>query len=408
MVEHELALPHVAPDHDYVVHNADLPLPQCVADIDFDGIVLCQTFLSQRRDPRSIARVRQVYDFIRRSPAVKIALPQDDYDCGAILDHWMSDWGVHRVYPVVTDHWDVVYPRFRTQGELKQGFTGYLSQAMLSEWPRPKPFGDRQIDVSYRAARLTPNYGRLGYLKGVIGDRFMAAAAGRGLRLDVSTAPAATIAGPAWRRFLENSRFVLGVNSGSSLWDPNGHINLRVDNYLVRHPRASFEEVEAACFPGEDGRFSFTALSPRNIECAVLECAQVLTAGPYGGVLAADDHYLTMAPDLSNADDLFRRMADRDTVGRTIRAAKEAIVSVPELRLERHVSDVLETIAHGIRPGRSSSELQGALIARHRREVEANESTFWTRHRHRRLWRERLARLGARRLKRMLTRTSVQ
>ena len=30
-------------------------------------------------------------DFVRQSSAFKVAMPQDEYDCNAILDQWMVD-----------------------------------------------------------------------------------------------------------------------------------------------------------------------------------------------------------------------------------------------------------------------------------------------------------------------------
>jgi hypothetical protein len=406
MVEHEFCLPQGAPEHDYVVHNTALPLPAFVRDIDFDGIVLCQTFLSRRRDPATFRRVLEDYDFVRTSPAFKIALPQDDYDCSAILDRWLCDWRVDVAYPVVSTHWDVLYPRFMKRGKLHLGYTGYLSGRMCDRWQRPKPASQRRIDVSYRAAKLPPSFGRLGYLKGVIGERFAAAARGRGLALDVSTDPRHTIVGSRWHEFLEDSRFVLGVNSGSSLWDPEGTVNLRVYDYMVRHPQADFAEVEAACFPGEDGRYEFTAISPRNIECALIESVQLLTPGPYSGVLEEGVHYLPMAPDLSNADELFARMADRDGVERVARACKEAVLSNQALRAEHHVAELIGSIAAAVRPGRAAAAGQRALVERYHAQAGRFEAVHWARQRAAESLRAALVPLGARRLKRALVRIS--
>jgi hypothetical protein len=408
MVEHEFSLPQGAPEHDYVVHNSALPLPDLVRDIDFDGIVLCQTFLSRRRDPEAFRRTLEDYDFVRRSPALKIALPQDDYDCSAILDRWLCDWGVDVAYPVVSEHWDVLYPGFIKQGTLRLGYTGYLNARMRARWQRPKAASERRIDVSYRAAKLPPSFGRLGHLKGVIGEQFVAAAHGRGLVLDVSTDPKDTIVGSRWHEFLEDSRFVLGVNSGSSLWDPEGRINLRVYDYVVRHPSASFEEVEAACFPGEDGRYVFTAISPRNVECALIESAQVLTPGPYSGVLEEGVHYLPVAPDLSNADEWFGRMADRTGIARLVKACKEAVLSNVALRAEHHVAELIGSIAAAVRPGRASDAGQRTLIERYRSESRRFEALHWARKRAADSLRAALVPLGARRLKRMIVQLAGQ
>ena len=78
------------------------------------------------------------------------------------------------------------------------------------------------------------------------------------------------------------------------------------------HPQASFEEVEAACFPGQEGSLRLTALSPRHLEACATRTAQVLVEGEYNGVLEAGTHYLPVRPDLSNLADVCRAMQDDD------------------------------------------------------------------------------------------------
>jgi hypothetical protein len=401
MVEHELCLPLNAPEHDYIEHDASLPLPPFVRDIEFDGIVMCQTFLSLRRDPASLKRLREEYSFVAESSAFKVALPQDDYDGSGLLDNWMCDWKVDLAYPVCSNNWEVLYPRFIRQGKLKLGFTGYLSAKMREHWRTAKPHAQRTIDVSYRAAKLTPNFGSLGYLKGVIGERFVAAARGRNLTLDISTNPKDTIVGARWHEFIENSRFVLGVNSGSSVHDPDGAINLRVYDYLVRKPGASFAEVEAACFPGVDGKYVFTAISPRNLECGLIESVQILTPGEYSGMLKSGVHYIPVDPDLGNAEEVFAAMSDVTAVARMARDCKEALLSQDALRVEHHVAEIIDAIGTPSRPGRRD---QRALFERYRAHIRTVETSHWRRKRAVNAVREMLVAVGARRLKRALIR----
>src|SRR4051812_43055255 len=109
----ELILPTCAPGHDYIVHAAELPLPEYVKALPFQGIVLGPTFLCARYEPNVLAGVIRDYDFIRSSDAFKIALPQDVYDCSAILDRWMVDWQIDRVYsPHGAATWPVLFPSY--------------------------------------------------------------------------------------------------------------------------------------------------------------------------------------------------------------------------------------------------------------------------------------------------------
>jgi hypothetical protein len=49
------------------------------------------------------------------------------------------------------------------------------------------------------------------------------------------------IFGSRWHDFVENSRFCLASNSGSSLLDPVGKIRRCVERELIRKPSATFE-----------------------------------------------------------------------------------------------------------------------------------------------------------------------
>ncbi len=99
VAELELAIPLYAPQHNYIVHNVSLPLPEYIKELDYHGIILGPTFLSRRISKWRDAFL-QAYDFIKHKNACKIALPQDEYNCCAMLDQWVTDWNVDKVYTV--------------------------------------------------------------------------------------------------------------------------------------------------------------------------------------------------------------------------------------------------------------------------------------------------------------------
>jgi len=401
----EYILPDHAPGHDYIVHAAELPLPEFIKSTRFHAIILGPTFLCARFAPHTLAQVKSDYAFVGASDAFKIALPQDDYDGSALLDRWMIEWNVDSVYAACSEHWSVLYPENSKTGRIRQGYTGYIADAWLRRFGNPKPHAERTIDVSYRASKLPPNFGRIGLIKGEIGDRFAAHPATAGLRLDISTDPGALIPGERWHDFLENSRFCLATNSGSSVLDPECSIRACVERDRIRHPLATFDQVEARCFPGQDGRYSFTAISPRNLEAALAHTVQIATVGPYSGVLSPNTHYIPIEHDCSNASDVVKQMGDRSHVERIAAQAREAVLAVPELRAAHHASRLIGQIADGVGAKRIQStpaaELQ-RVIARYREEVTAKAAAFWSRRRRRQKIRDVAVAMGARRLKRWL------
>lgn len=398
-MEKELCLPKFASEYDYVVHDCFVPLPDYVKDIDFDAIVLTQTFLSKRQDPDHFKQILDKYDFVRESIAFKIALPQDDYTCSAILDRWMVDWCVDVVFPVCVNDWDVLYPKYSQYGRFCQGYTGYISDHLIDRAKAVKPIPKRTIDVSYRAASLSPEFGRLGLVKSEIGNRFSLRTDGTGLHLDISTKPSDTIPGTKWYDFIGNSKCMLGVNSGSSLLDPEGEIGIAVYRHLQRNPRATFEEVEAACFLGLDGKYEFMAISPRNLECALFGTVQVLTPGPYGGFIHPEEHFLPLEPDMSNFDAVLARIKDHQHLETVAHACRNQILSFPELRYDNHVEDLIGKIRQGTKFSDAQRASSLPLIKRHREEIRAIENTFWRKRRLSKKCREFAVKMGARRAK---------
>jgi hypothetical protein len=369
----EFMLPTYAPEHNYIVHAGDLPLPEFVKEIKFHGIVLGPTFLYTRSNPKAFEIALEDYDFIRTSDAFKIALPQDDYYCSALLDRWMVDWNIDLVYTVCPEHWDVLYPRYLEQcGSIRPGFTGYVSEEMICKWQTPKAFERRTIDVSYRSHTKHRNYGRLGFTKAYIGEIFRSKVHGSGLVLDISTKNSDMIPGTKWYDFVENSRFCLASISGSSLLDREGKIKSKVNAYVESHPKATFEQVERYCFPGEDGKYIFTAISPRNIEAALAGTVQIATPGNYNGIFEAGEHYIRLEPDGSNISDVLQMMRDISGVSSIAKRSKEAILAVDTLRFKNHVSNLIRQIGDGVSTKKTrgtSEESMARFITRYRNEV---------------------------------------
>lgn len=379
--EHVFFLRTQFPQHSYIYHDAALPPPAYLRQASFDAILLDVTFLGYRwLDPVLFNRFLKQYQFVAESDAVKIAFPQDEYDCHAVLDDWMCAWRVDTVFSVISSSWDILYPRYSLVGDIRLGYTGYLDEALLN-W-KPKPFSARRIDIGYRARTLPPNFGRLGQTKWSIGRDVATRAVDFDLLVDIELGERSMLMGDAWLHFLDDSKFTLGANSGSSLLDPVGALRAAVRHYCARHPAASFEEVEAACFPGLDGLHCLTAISPRVLEAALLGSGQILVDGDYSGILQANEHYIPIRSDASNFDDVVEAMSDVPRVERMISRCREAILSVPELRGNNRAVMLLGLIEETRAVKRSSSSRTdiGPLIARYSSEMPAKYKSHWRRH----------------------------
>lgn len=341
---HVFALQTYCPQHNYVYHDTTLSIPEFIRDVEFDAIILDVTLLCARWDhPSSYRSILQDNAFVATSSAVKIAFPQDEYDCHSILDTWMCDWNVDIVFSVIPLHRDVLYPQFHEHGEIRPGFTGYIEDALIDM--SRVPFHERSIDIGYRARRLPPYFGFIGENKWQVGVLVAERALAAGLHTDIMLGDGGTLLGQHWLDFINQCKFTLGANSGSSLLDPYGEIQRAVLKYLREFPQATFAEVESRCFAGLDGRHVMTAISPRVIEAGLLESCQILVEGEYSQILEPWQHYIPIKSDVSDFDQVLHAMQDLALVDRLRRDCRSALLDHESLRASNSARLVIGLIA---------------------------------------------------------------
>jgi hypothetical protein len=347
LVNHVFALINNFPQHNYLYHDATLPLPEYVKQVDFHAILLDVTFLQARWvSPEYFQSRLDSYSFVAESGALKIAFPQDEYDCNELLDEWMCKWNVDIVFSVISSHHEVLYPMFHRRGVIKTGYTGYFDQELIGF--KQIPFSDRVIDIGYRARKLPPYFGRLGQTKWTIGRDVDLFAKSHGLNTDIVLGTSGELVGKTWLTFISQCKFTLGANSGSSLLDPVGLIQKRVKAFLKHKLDAKFEEVEAACFPDLDGQYEFTAISPRVIEAGILESCQILVEGHYSGIIEPWVHYIPIKSDASDFRQVLAAMTDHALVAQMTKKCREKILDTPDLRSSNNAARLLNLIVDAV------------------------------------------------------------
>ena len=348
------------PDLNCVVHDSSYSFPEYLKELDYHLIVLGPTFLCNRYDKKNLEPTLENYNFIPQFKACKVALPQDDYDCSAILDDWLRDWSADRIYTVCPNQWEILYPTCTKKTQIMLGYTGYVSEEWLESWKTPKPPVSRRIDVSYRASKMPANFGSLGQLKSEIAGSFLKALKKNSeIKTNISIKHEDMIPGKRWHEFMNDSKCCLVTPSGSSLLDPRNKIRKCVEEYLTHNSQASFQEIEEHCFPGEDKRRVFSAISPRNIEAALAETVQLATPGDYSGLMQPDQDYVHLEEDCSNIEDVLKVIQDPQKCKTVALRIKEKILSEPRLRRANMVQEIVDF---------------GARIASERRIPETNQN----------------------------------
>lgn len=315
--------------------------------LGIQAVVFHTLLLAQRWHPPTFRRLVARLQPVRSLGCHKVAIPQDDYIHTTALRDFIREFAVDRLLSCAPEsEWRTIY------GDLVDGPTrftrvlpGYLEPTTLRRIDRLRPsVRERTIDIGYRAWRPDYSLGRQALQKARVGEAFASAAVERGLRADISLRDEDTILGDDWYRFMLRCRWMIGVEGGASLLDPDGSVRERTAAYRGTNPAASFEEVEAACFPGLDGSVNLVSISPRHLEACATGTAQVLVAGSYNGILEPDLHYIPLRPDLGNVGDVIMRLHDDGLRDRIAARAYADIVASGRFEYAAFVRESLSDI----------------------------------------------------------------
>jgi hypothetical protein len=267
-------------------------------------------------------------DRIRQYQGLKVQFIQDEYRLVNEFTDLMRYLGIHVLFTLLAEP-DIpkLYDEIRLPGVVKlTTLAGYVPSGLAHV--RPSPLAARPVDIGYRGRTLPFWLGTLGQEKAWIGQGVLARAPRYHLRCDIGWAEEDRIYGQRWTHFLTSCKATLGTESGSSITDFDGTIERRTKAYLIEHPQSDFAEVHRAILQPYEDNMRVTAISPRVFEAAVLRTALVLFPGKYSGIIEPGVHFIQLAKDFSNLDEVVDCLHDLTLVeGMTERAYQDLVAS---------------------------------------------------------------------------------
>ncbi len=318
-------------------------VPRWLRRVPFDAVIFHHTLTGQRMQPPVLAWQLRKAEALRELAPLRIALIQDECVYTDAMSDLIEDFAVDHVFSVApASEWRKIYSGVdHERVHFHQQIPGYLDPATVAridEIVAKTP--ERPIDIGYRAWAGLLSLGRHGLLRRQLAEAFAAEAPKRGLSTDISTDLGDVHHGERWFHFLASCKYTIGAEGGATVLDRTGEFKRRTDAYLTEHPGASYEEVEAACFPGEDGKLALFAISPRHMEACATRTCQVLVEGDYSGVLRAGEHYIELRRDLSNLDEVMELIARDTERERITEAAYRDVVASGRHTYKRMVADL--------------------------------------------------------------------
>ena len=319
----------------YYVNLQDETLPWYASEIEYDIIIFHDLFFCGRwGGPPLFEKLRKKIEFLKESPAFKVAVPQDEFISADLLCDFINSFGVHVVFSVSPEtEWSKIYRDVdRTAVRLYCVLTGYLDDETLARTEAiTAATAQRSIEIGYRAGsrnwRQGAWLGRHGLLKFQVAQVFEREAPRFGIQTDISTRAEDVFTGDDWLHFLARCKYMIGVEGGASILDWDGSTRIKTLAYVEDHPEASLEEIERECFLGMDGKLALYALSPRHLEACATRTCQVLIEGDYNGVLQAGRHYISVKRDFSNIDEVLEIVRRDEARAAIVEAAYQDVVA---------------------------------------------------------------------------------
>ncbi len=303
---------HMYSAHEVVVfshmvnHGGDLPDD---LSLDFFDAVILHYSLFLAVDAYVSDRARRK---IKAFKGIKAIFLQDEYRFVHPTVERIGDLGFDIIFTCVPESSiEQVYPAEQLPGVQRVNvLTGYVPPALVNY--QPIPLNKRRYDVSYRGRQYPEWHGRLGLEKWRIAEDFRKEARKHGLRMNISCRERDRVYGRDWVHLLQNSRAVLGVESGASVFDFTGLVSAKVDTVsaLLGKRNAHYAALRERYFADIEDQIQLAQISPRVFEAIALRTLCILYEGDYSGILEPWRHYLPLKKDHSNVAEIVEILKD--------------------------------------------------------------------------------------------------
>jgi hypothetical protein len=271
---------------------------------------------------------KEARERINRSRGLKVVFIQDEYREAFRVHKALTELNVTLLFTLLssTDA-EIVYPsNILPKLEIKRVLAAYVPDRLLKM--KLVPLSHRRVLVSYRARKMPIWLGSLALEKWQIAVTFLASAKASekliGHQIDISWHENQRLYGKKWYALLNNSRCVLGVESGANILDTDGSLKSSVECMLLDNNNDE-ELVYDKLVRHRDNALHMNQIAARHFEACALGTVQILFEGNYSNILVPYLHYLPLKKDFSNFNELVDIMLDDHKIQEISMRAREDI-----------------------------------------------------------------------------------
>ncbi len=356
--------------------NVDAGFPPQLATADPGAIVLHYSLFGSG----SYMLSEEFLAWLGRCTGYKVCFFQDEYYWCVTRFQFLNTHQIDCVFTQVEpEYFAQVYGTYTRVPKLVHNLPGYVSEELLSAAAgHARPEGARPIDIGYRGRSLPAYWGRGSQEKAEIGKRFAELASGSGLALDIDTAETGRLYGERWFDFVGSCRYVLGVESGVSVFDLEDEVRHEYAKLSAQGRVPTLEELERGALGRWDGRVPLRSISPRHFEAAALQTCQILFDGRYSGVMRPMVHYIPLRKDFSNFDEVLDQIRDSGLRAEIVKNAHRDLIASGDWSYARLIAQLDGVLTEaGLVPGHSPTVAVALAQGARRRELRRGLRWLW-------------------------------
>ena len=318
--------------------------PKYLIKIKFDLIILHYSFLGLK-----FSHPQLLLDYgrkIKNLNGYKIAFPQDEYINSFYLNKFFNEAKVDQIFTLFISKKEIekVYPINETGiNKINTVIPGYVFEESLIQEEKILSHEEREIDIGYRARKNPFWLGEFSLRKWQIAEEFLKVKKDN-LVFNISTKTEDTFTGKSWHKFIQNSKFFLGVEGGASYLDSDGKTRDKVNRYIEKNPDASYDVIHQLFLTDKNRHINYFTITPRVFEAISFKTCLILMEGYYNGILIPDKHYIPLKKDYSNIDEVFEKMLDKNYVEKIVETAYKEIILSNLYTYKSHVKELLSLI----------------------------------------------------------------
>ena len=277
----------------------------------FDLLIYHYSFLAQKW---SCNGALLKYDWLKSIKGRRVAIAQDEYINSIEVNQFLKHHDVKVLFSCCDRLQDIelIYPKHLNNLEkVVSVLPGYIETKNLKPLNQLKKHYNRTVDIFYRARNNSMALGKLSLRKSRIAKEFLSLQLSH-LNVNISLDPKDTIIGEQWFFALEDARVVLGVEGGASVFDPDGSLKLRVEEYMKNNPEVSYNELNKNVLKEHEGGLDYKTISPRSFEAIMTNTCQVLYEGTYSNALIPNKHYIQLDKNFSNIENVLSLIENQE------------------------------------------------------------------------------------------------